>query len=70
MIKFKLSEEEEDVVGDNSNLIVIGRSGTGKTTCALMRMFAIEIIFKNMAAKTIIQSSKDAGKQLCKSQYL
>ena len=40
-VKFKLSEEECEVVGENSNLIVIGRSGTGKTTCALMRMFAI-----------------------------
>jgi len=54
-------------VGDNANLIVIGRSGTGKTTCALMRMFAIEIKMKNMAAKSIIKADKDKGKQLCKS---
>jgi hypothetical protein len=34
----------------------MGRSGTGKTTCALMRMFAIEIIFKNLAAKAIFEA--------------
>ena len=26
--------------------MTIGRSGTGKTTCALMRLFAIELLFK------------------------
>lgn len=26
--------------------MVIGRSGTGKTTCAVMRLFAIEMLFK------------------------
>ena len=31
----------------------MGRSGTGKTTCALMRLFAIEIKFKNLEAKKI-----------------
>ena len=26
--------------------MVIGRSGTGKTTCAVMRLFSIEMLFK------------------------
>lgn len=26
--------------------MVIGRSGTGKTTCAVLRLFAIEMLFK------------------------
>jgi hypothetical protein len=26
--------------------MVIGRSGTGKTTCAVLRLFSIEILFK------------------------
>lgn len=25
--------------------MVIGRSGTGKTTCAMLRLFAMEIVF-------------------------
>lgn len=40
-------------MGENHNLVVIGRSGTGKTTCALMRLFAIEIFFKNSLVKSI-----------------
>lgn len=26
--------------------MVIGRSGTGKTTCSVLRMFSIEMLFK------------------------
>jgi len=26
--------------------MVIGRSGTGKTTCAILRLFAMEMLFK------------------------
>jgi hypothetical protein len=42
----KLTEEEKIVVGAPENLLVIGRSGTGKTTCAILRLFAIEMLFK------------------------
>lgn len=41
------------MVGDNHNLMVVGRSGTGKTSCALMRLFAMEIYFKNQKARCI-----------------
>lgn len=34
------------MVGQNGNVMVIGRSGTGKTTCAVLRLFAIEMLFK------------------------
>lgn len=34
------------MIGENGNVIVIGRSGTGKTTCAVLRLFAIEMLFK------------------------
>jgi len=27
-------------------VLVVGRSGTGKTTCAVLRLFAIEVLFK------------------------
>ncbi len=53
---FRLSEEETQVVAENKNLIVMGRSGTGKTTCALMRLFAIEIYVKNSTAKSLFES--------------
>jgi ABC-type lipoprotein export system ATPase subunit len=66
-IKFKLSEEEEQTVGDNSNVIAIGRSGTGKTTCALMRLFAIEFLYKNKESKRLTKDQK--GNQV-KNSYL
>lgn len=44
--KLKLTEEEQTVVGAPGNLLVIGRSGTGKTTCALLRLFAMEMLFR------------------------
>jgi Cdc6-like AAA superfamily ATPase len=44
--KVRLTDEEKDVVGCPGNLLVIGRSGTGKTTCAVLRLFAMELLFK------------------------
>lgn len=44
--RIKLTDEEKNVVGQNGNVMVIGRSGTGKTTCAVLRLFAIEMLFK------------------------
>lgn len=44
--RITLTEEEKNVIGQNGNVMVIGRSGTGKTTCAVMRLFAIEMLFK------------------------
>ncbi|CAD8087866.1 unnamed protein product [Paramecium sonneborni] len=44
--KIKLTEEEKEVVGSDGNVMVIGRSGTGKTTCSILRLFAMETLFK------------------------
>ncbi|CAD8065005.1 unnamed protein product [Paramecium primaurelia] len=44
--KIKLTEEEQQVVGSDGNVMVIGRSGTGKTTCSILRLFAMETLFK------------------------
>lgn len=40
---YELSPSEYEVLEAKGNLIVIGRSGTGKTTCALLRLFFKEI---------------------------
>jgi KaiC/GvpD/RAD55 family RecA-like ATPase len=34
------------VVGENGNLIVIGRSGTGKTLLSILRLYAMEFLKK------------------------
>lgn len=41
-----LTEQEKEVIGENGNVLAIGRSGTGKTTCAVLRLFSIEMLFK------------------------
>lgn len=44
--KVNLTDQEKDVIGENGNVLAIGRSGTGKTTCAVLRLFSIEMLFK------------------------
>ena len=42
-----LTPEEEEVVAECRNIITIGRSGTGKTLCGLLRILASEELFNN-----------------------
>jgi type IV secretory pathway VirB4 component len=44
--KLKFSDEERDIIGSDDNTVVIGRSGTGKTTCTILRMFSMETLIK------------------------
>jgi DNA helicase IV len=44
--KVNLTEEQAKVISHNGDALVIGRSGTGKTTCALLRLFSTDILFK------------------------
>jgi len=44
--KIRLTAEEKSVIGQPGNVLAIGRSGTGKTTCAILRLFSMEILFK------------------------
>jgi len=38
----------------NGNLVVVGRSGTGKTTCAMLRLYGIEYISKKREINRIL----------------
>lgn len=38
---YHLSKQEKQIIELKGNMIVIGRSGTGKTTCALLRLFSL-----------------------------
>lgn len=44
--KIKLNDDEIKVINSPGNIMAVGRSGTGKTTCAVLRLFAIEMKFK------------------------
>ena len=39
--KVKLTEEQLKVIGSPGNVTLIGRSGTGKTTVSILRLFAL-----------------------------
>jgi hypothetical protein len=44
-LQIKLSEVQKKVVASNQNLLCLGRSGTGKTTTSVLRLFAQEILY-------------------------
>lgn len=60
--KIKLTNEERHVLGQNGNVLVVGRSGTGKTTTAVFRLFATEMLFhirQHIFNKEEIQGEKN-----------
>ncbi len=44
--RIKLTPEQNSLVGEADNVVALGRSGTGKTTCAILRLFSMEVLFK------------------------
>ena len=44
--------------------MAIGRSGTGKTTCAILRLFAIDMLFKIRYIRDKKKESKDEGNKV------
>ncbi|CDW72543.1 lupus brain antigen [Stylonychia lemnae] len=44
-LDIKLSKLQKNIVSSNQNLLCLGRSGTGKTTTSVLRLFAQEVLF-------------------------
>jgi hypothetical protein len=44
-LHIKLSALQMSVVTSNHNLLCLGRSGTGKTTTSVLRLFAQEVLY-------------------------
>lgn len=44
-LSIKLSKHQQNVVASNQNMLCLGRSGTGKTTTSVLRLFAQEILY-------------------------
>lgn len=44
-MRFRCSEDEKRIIEYEGNLIVMGRSGTGKTTCAILRLFVLQLLY-------------------------
>jgi hypothetical protein len=62
-LNIKLSARQELVVKSQENLLCLGRSGTGKTTSSVLRLFSQEIMFilLRKAAKNKIKKSEATG---------
>ena len=57
--KFKLTKQQKDVVGEDGNLIVIGRSGTGKTLLSIIRLYAMEFLKKQACFVNLAQEKSN-----------
>lgn len=63
---YKFSEQQRELIASKENAVVVGRSGTGKTTCAVMRMIGIRLLeIANRNAKKGIK--KIRYQDLCES---
>jgi hypothetical protein len=54
-LKLKLTSEEKRLIGQNGNVLAIGRSGTGKTTCCVLRLFSQEMLYKIRLAQAQVK---------------
>ncbi|CAG9320671.1 unnamed protein product [Blepharisma stoltei] len=60
----KLTDEELELISTPGNVLTIGRSGTGKTTCSLLRMFSAEILFRYKMQKNKKLKAEDIDNPL------
>lgn len=44
--RISLTEEQENLIKSPGNVLAIGRSGTGKTTCSILRLLSTELLFR------------------------
>lgn len=47
--KKELNRQQMTLIKATMNMLVLGRSGTGKTTACVMRMLAQEILYRSLA---------------------
>lgn len=55
-LKIKLTPEEKRLIGQNGNVLAIGRSGTGKTTCCVLRLFSQDMLYKLRLAQAQVKT--------------
>jgi len=54
-LKIKLTTEEKRLIGQSGNVLAIGRSGTGKTTCCVLRLFSQDMLYKLRLAQAQVK---------------
>lgn len=63
-----MTKQQTNVLHKDGNVVVIGRSGTGKTLLSILRLYAIENINKTLKAEQVISSKQ--CKEKCVYQLL
>ena len=73
-LNIKLNQHQKSVVASNNNLLCLGRSGTGKTTTSVLRLFAQEILYailkkhKERAEQRKKEKAREEAKKLSQIQ--
>jgi tetratricopeptide (TPR) repeat protein len=66
---YAFSEQQRNLISSHHNTVVVGRSGTGKTTCAVMRMIGIRLL--EVANKNIKKGIKKIRyRDLCNQSFV
>lgn len=63
-LDINLSPLQESVVTSNDNLLCLGRSGTGKTTSSVLRLFSQEIMFMLFRKRAELNNLKKSNPQM------
>jgi hypothetical protein len=60
-LPFTLSPEEDDISREPTSLFVLGRSGTGKTSVIMTRLYRIEVAASRQRAVDLASEKKESG---------
>jgi len=66
-LDIKLSTLQQAVITSRENLLCLGRSGTGKTTSSVLRLFAQEIMYMSLKKAQKIRRNKEIQRKMAKA---
>jgi len=68
--RLRLSQEEHGIIQRKESVVLMGRSGTGKTTCAVLRMWVLDAVFrKNEYLGPLLSGNPKSEKGSDKGSY-
>jgi len=63
-LDIKLSVIQKAVIASSENMLCLGRSGTGKTTTSILRLFSQEIMYMSFKKFADYQLRKKKGEEV------
>jgi Cdc6-like AAA superfamily ATPase len=67
---FRMSQEEWVIMQKQSSVLLMGRSGTGKTTCAVMRMWSRHRAYHSIAAEPLLLEAPESKSEQATTTHL